>query len=226
MNPRMEAVIARYLAARRLTDQPSTLARYEQDLHRFVSWLTQAHPDVETLAGVTRDHITQYAEGLTKMTSTRTGRPLATVTRRGVLSCLSVFFQDTARWQWEDGPQRPLLQSGDLPKVPQRVPRYIPEQELARLMQAIRALSCPYQRAALLIARWSGARRDEIVRLSIDCLDSYPDGTPRLRLPTGKTYQERMVPIHREAAKAIRGLHNQPKRDHAPPAPKPARAPA
>src|SRR5207247_4679654 len=54
------------------------------------------------------------------------------------------------------GPQRPLLQSGDLPKAPQRVPRYIPEHELARLMQAIRALSCPYQRAALLIARWSG----------------------------------------------------------------------
>lgn len=211
LNPRMEAVIARYLAARRLTDQPSTVAGYEQDLHRFVSWLTQAHPDVETLAGVTREHITEYAEALTTTTSSRTGRPLATLTRRGALSCLSVFFQETARWQWEDGPQRPLLQHGDLPKVPQRVPRYIPEQELARLMQAIRALACPYQRAALLIARWSGARRDEIVRLSLDCLDSYPDGTPRLRLPTGKTYQERMVPIHREAAEAIRVLQAQRK---------------
>jgi len=211
MKPRMEAVIARYLAVRRLTDQPSTVAGYEQDLHRFVSWLTQAHPDVETLAGVTREHITEYAEALNTMTSTRTGRPLATLTRRGALSCLSVFCQETARWQWEDGPQRPLLQSGDLPKVPQRVPRYIPEHELVRLMQAIRALSCPYQRAALLIARWSGARRDEIVRLSIDCLDSYPDGTPRLRLPTGKTYKERMVPIHREAAEAIRVLQEQRK---------------
>src|SRR5260370_41876960 len=122
MKPRMEAVIARYLAARRLTDQPGTVAGYEQDLHRFVSWLTQAHPDVETLAGVTREHITEYAEALTTTTSSRTGRPLATLTRRGALSCLSVFFQETARWQWEDGPQRPLLQHGDLPKVPQRVP--------------------------------------------------------------------------------------------------------
>src|SRR5260370_8750637 len=143
MNPRMEAVIARYLAARRLTDQPSTVAGYEQDLHRFVSWLTQAHPDVETLAGVTRDHITQYAEALTTMTSTRTGRPLATLTRRGALSCLSVFFQDTARWQWEDGAQRPLSQSGDLPKDPQRAPRYILEQDLPRLIQAIPPISFP-----------------------------------------------------------------------------------
>src|SRR5260370_14478092 len=87
-----------------------------------------------------------------------------------------------------------------------QVSRYIPEHELARLMQAIHALSCPYQRAALLIARRRGARRDEIVRLSIDCLDSYPDGTPRLRLPTVKTSQARMLPIHRQAADALRLL--------------------
>src|SRR6266702_378490 len=73
-------------------------------------------------------------------------------------------------------------------------------------MTAIRALPCPYQRTALLIARWSGARRDEIRRLSIDCLDSYPDGTPRLRIPAGKTKRERMIPLHEEAATAIREI--------------------
>jgi hypothetical protein len=37
-----------------------------------------------------------------------------------------------------------------------------------------------YQRAALIVARWSGARRDEIRRLAVDCLDSGPDGaSPR-----------------------------------------------
>jgi hypothetical protein len=86
------------------------------------------------------------------------------------------------------------------------VPRYIPEDELERLMTAIRALPCPYQRAALLIARWSGARRDEIRRLSVDCLEAYPDGTPRLRIPAGKTRQERLVPLNEEVAEAIRVL--------------------
>src|SRR5207245_896934 len=74
-------------------------------------------------------------------------------------------------------------------------------------------LPCPYQRAALLIARWSGARRGEIRRLAVDCLDSYPDGTPRLRIPTGKTYQERMVPITKEAAEAIRVIQALRKRE-------------
>jgi IS605 OrfB family transposase len=95
-------------------------------------------------------------------------------------------------------------------------PRYIPEEELTRLMGAIRTLGCPYQRTALLIARWSGARRDEIRRLEMNCLDSYSDGTPRLRISAGKTYQERLIPLHEEAAQAIRSLQayraNEPTR--------------
>jgi hypothetical protein len=33
------------------------------------------------------------------------------------------------------------------------------------------------------VARWSGARRDEIRRLAVYCLDTYPDGHTRLRIP-------------------------------------------
>ena len=122
------------------------------------------------------------------------------------MAALAVFFRQIAHWHWEDAPTHPLLAVGDLPKTPERVPRYIPEVELARLMDAIRALNCPFQRTALLVARWSGARRDEIRRLQLDCLDSYPDGTPRLRIPAGKTKRERMVPLNEEAAAAIRAL--------------------
>jgi site-specific recombinase XerD len=119
------------------------------------------------------------------------------------MAALAVFFRQVAQWKWEDGPAHPLLAVGDLPKTPERVPRYIPDADLARLMEAIRALECPFQRAALLVARWSGARRDEIRRLQLDCLDAYPDGTPRLRIPAGKTKRERMVPLNKEAAVAI-----------------------
>ena len=40
----------------------------------------------------------------------------------------------------------------------------------------------------------------------MDCLDAYPDGTPRLRIPAGKTKRERMIPLHAEAATAIREI--------------------
>lgn len=206
MKPRMEAVVARYLTARGLTDRPSTIGGLDLALRQFMGWLAQAYPEVESFAEVTREHLMEFAQAMNTMLGARTKRPLATLTKRGRLSRLCVFFQDVAKWGWNELPDRPLLGSGDLPKIPARVPRYIPEDELARLMPAIRSLPCPYQRAALLIARWSGARREEIRRLAMDCLDSYADGTPRLRIPAGKTKRERIVPLNEEAAAAIRAL--------------------
>ncbi len=211
LKPRMEAVVARYLTARRLTDRPTTVSKIDETLRCLITWLARTYPRLETFAEVTRDHMLEFAEALNAMPTTRANRPYAENTRVRMLSCLSVFFQDVTAWQWEDVPRRPLLQNGDLPKRSQRVPRYIPDEELAPLMEAIRALKCPYQRTALIVARWSGARRGEIRRLSIDCLDQYPDGTPRLRIPVGKTKRERMIPLNEEAAKAIRSLQKRRK---------------
>ena len=211
LKPRMETVVGRYLSTRRLTDRPATVEKFDQALRHFATWLTTIHPDLETFADVTRDHVLAFAEALDVMPMLRTGLPLAAWSKLRRLSCLSVFFREVAAWGWDDVPGRPLLGPGDLPKMPERVPRYIPTDELTRLMTAIRALDCPYQRAALLIARWSGARRDEIRRLTVDCLDQYPDGTARLRIPAGKTKRERMVPLNEEAAEAIRGLQAERK---------------
>lgn len=213
---RLEAVIERYLAVRRVNRRPKTVQGYMLALRAFANWLVRSSPEIVSWAQVSREHVLAFAEDLTTRISAETGQPLSARTKEGYLITLATFLRDVALWQWEDVPSRPLLGPGDLPKRPQRVPRYIPEEELARLMEAIRALDCPYQRTALLIARWSGARRDEIRRLEVNCLDSYADGTPRLRIPAGKTYQERLVPLHEEAAAAIRALQayraNEPTR--------------
>jgi site-specific recombinase XerD len=205
LKPQMEAVVTRYLAMRRLTDQPITVKKTKSALLKFIDWLAQTYPQVASWRDVTRDQVMEYADALHTMLNKR-GKPYAAQSKHTLLSRLSVFFQDTVSWEWEDVPLRPPLQHGDLPKLPKAIPRYIPQEELAQLMPAIRALDCPYQRAALLIARWCGARREEIQRLAVDCLDSYPDGTPRLRIPAGKTKKERIVPLNEEAASAIRHL--------------------
>lgn len=207
LQPRMEAVMERYLAVRRLTDRPATIERLAVAARSFIAWIAAAHPEMESFADVTRPQVLDYALSLDAAIVPRTGLPLAAATKVRYLSGLSVFFRDVSAWAWEDAPAHALLVVGDLPKLPLRVPRYVPDDELARLMAAVRALSCPYQRAALLIARWSGARKDEIRRLPVDCLDAYPDGTPRLRLPAGKTKRERIVPLNEEAAEAIQAVH-------------------
>jgi integrase len=128
---------------------------------------------------------------------------MGVVSRIQRISGLSQFFRDTAAWQYDDVPGHALIGAGDAPRSPQKVPRFIPDHELDKLMPAVDAIACPFQRAALLVARWSGARRTEIQKLPIDCLDRYPDGTARLRLSGRKTYKERVVPLHEDAAEAL-----------------------
>lgn len=202
--PQMQAVIERWLATHRLTDRPATVAKLEVTLRRFIAWLGNTEPTITTLADVTRAHALAYLTALAEEPSRYSGQPLAVLSRRGHISVLAMFFRETAEWAWEDVPGRPWLGSGDLLKIPARVPRFIPADELHRLMLAITQLACPYQRAALLVARWSGARQGEIRRLAVDCLNRYPDGTARLRIPAGKTYRERLVPLHEQAATALR----------------------
>jgi len=204
--PRMEATLQRYLAMRRLSSRPKTVQRLSLSLRTFGAWLTRAHPTMVSFAEVDRSHVLAYVQALEVLVSVKSRRPLSLRTRHGYLESLGTFLRDVVAWGWDDVPSRQLLSARDLPKRVHCVPRYIPEPDLSRLMEAIRSLDCPYQRAALLVARWSGARRDEVRRLEVDCLDTYADGTPRLRIPAGKTYQERLVPLHDEAAAAIRTL--------------------
>jgi len=122
------------------------------------------------------------------------------------VTLLARFVNETAAWQWDDVPGRVLFTRGDIPKIAKTLPRFIPEHDLAALMAAVGQLPDPHQRAALIVARWSGARRGEIRRLAIDCLDTYPDGHPRLRIPVGKGHTERSIPLHPQAAEALHPL--------------------
>jgi integrase len=147
--------------------------------------------------------IEDYLRWIPDCRSKLTGKPLAVTTVKHEINAIGAFCRDNAIWGWAEVPGRPLITSRDSPRRPETLPRYLPAHELDPLMAAIEALDNPMQRAALLLARWSGARRDEIRRLSTDCLDTYPGGHPRLRIPVGKGHAERIIPLHADAATAL-----------------------
>jgi len=204
--PIMQTAIDRWIAIRRLTLCNRTVDHQVVSLRHFMTHLAGAAPDLRRFSDLTRDHALGFVAAMAEEGRLRTERSLSATARRARIAAIITFFRDAIAWGWPDMPTRPLLDHRDMPKLPARIPRYIPTDELARLMAAVAGLSCPYQRAALLVARWSGARRNEICRLAIDCLDAYPDGTPRLRIPAGKTMRERVVPLHQEAAEALRAI--------------------
>jgi integrase len=210
--PVIAAAIRRWLELRLQSTDRAESVRHARDAFRYlIRWLITDHPEITTLAQLTRTHMEDYLVHLHNHINPRNNQPLSTQSRHVYLSPLLQFFRETCQWGWDDVPSRPLLGHSDLPKLPSRLPRFIPRNELDRLMEAIETLEDPYQRTALLLLRWSGARRGEIARLTLDCLDAYPDGYPRLRIPVGKTYTERVIPLHPQAADALRELVEQAK---------------
>ncbi|MER6316436.1 tyrosine-type recombinase/integrase [Streptomyces sp. NPDC001581] len=201
------APVNRWLSGRlQTTDRAESVRNCRDGFRYFLRWLAQHVPELTSLTDLTRAHIEAFLTHEHERINPRNGRPLSARTRYTYISPLLQFFRETSQWGWTDVPARPLLGRSDLPKLPSRLPRFIPRDELDRLMQAVEELEDPHQRTALLLLRWSGARRGEIARLPIDCLDAYPDGYPRLRIPVGKTYTERMIPLHPQAADALRNL--------------------
>jgi len=200
VKPAMRQYIEKYVQARlALHTKPTSVGKIRNAGNHLADWLYINHPSVESFAELTREQVLAYSAFLVS-----SGVNVETQLTR--LSSISVMFHDTTAWGWPEAPTRPLIGSRDLPKRPNRIPRFIPAEELDRIMNAIKTLECPYQRTALIVARWSGARRGEIARLELDCLDTYIDGTPRLRIPVGKTGTERLIPLHPDAALAIKDL--------------------
>jgi integrase len=202
--PAMTTLVQRWLDRRAPGLRPSTIYHLALTARSFLAHLATAAPEVQTFDAVKREHVLAWMSSMATELSMKTGRPLVSRSRRSRVVRLAQFFKDAEDWGWRQVPRWPLIAHRDLPRLPDRIPRYIPEADLGRLMGAIRELACPFQRASLLLARWSGARRSEIRRLTTDCLDNYRDGTARLRIPVGKTGRERLIPLHDEAAHALR----------------------
>ena len=117
------------------------------------------------------------------------GDPLSTMSLRGHVAALAQFFGNTGSWGWPGVPSHAIVGPGDIPRLPMRIPRFIPDAELQRLMAAIASLPCPYQRTALLIARWSGCAqgRDSApcgrLLRSVSGRDATPSDSRRKKLP-------------------------------------------
>jgi integrase len=205
--PRIEAVFERFLAERALVLRPETMSSTRGGLRRFGLWLDTERPHIASLDQLNRADLVDFMESVNRLHKIKhPDQPLSRAYRAGIISTVAVLFRYAAVAEWDDVPARPLITHADMPRVIERVPRFIPADQLGPVMDRVRALECPLQRCALLVARWSGARRTEIRKLHLDCLDAYPDGTPRLRLAAGKALKERTVPLHEEAAEAIRTL--------------------
>jgi integrase/recombinase XerD len=168
---------------------PNTLQAYGRDLADFAGWLGSRRPD---LAQARAEHLRRYIALMAEK-----GMTAATVARR--LSSLRQFYRFLmAEGFRADDPSSQI----DSPRNQRRLPKYLSEREVEKLLAAAETMPGPEGRrlwVLLEILYAAGLRVSELVGLPWPLRQDQP----RVLWVKGKGRKERLVPLTEPALDAI-----------------------
>ena len=199
-----------YLEKLSTTHRYSTVLGYCRSFRLLARFLAEHAPEVSEVSELDRKwHIEPWlqwnAQRVRKVRGGET-RPIGQEDKKNVVVDIRCFLDQIAEWGWPDSPPRRLLFNGDIPKVDNVLPRYIPPEQERLVMAAVRTLKDPLQRYGLLILRATGLRIGELVDLELDCVHQVPGKGAWLKVPSGKLQTERMVPLDEETVVLFNAL--------------------
>jgi integrase len=196
--PELRRVIAAYLDARRPVLRPGSLVGITNDLACSGEFLSDHHPEVNRIADLERRHIESFCQWVPTRPWRRGMKPGQVMSgSAGAHNVTSVrtFLDDISAWGWAEAPARQLMFASDLPRQPKLLPRALPPDIDAAVMNAAVALDDPVTRIGLTVIRATGVRVGELVDLEVDCVVDYDTNGSWLRVPLGKLATERTVPL-------------------------------
>ncbi len=192
-----ERTIERYLRRWRPTLRPSTVLNKRYLLAGFVAYLREHHPDVSQFCQLLRQpHIEPWLEHLLY---------LKPGSRNGYIRTLRLFFEDMIRWQWPEAPPPGLLSDEDLAPEENYLPKPLPH-ELDQVVQKAFIEADTFAAMALLLLRYTGMRIGEMRALPLNAMESSGSDTFTLRIPVGKTYSERLIPLDARAVDLVQRI--------------------
>jgi integrase len=219
MAPEIRRAVHRYVQTRAAVLRPKTVESLVNDLLPFAEYLAAHHHGVTSLRQLERGHV----EGYLAWNRTRPwrgqraaagkGRIISAAVAQSAVLSLRNMLDDIAAWGWADAPSRRLVFAADVPKLDQPLPRALPPDADAAIMNAVAGLGDPFARIGLTVLRGAGLRVGELLDLEVGSIIDYgPTGT-WLKVPLGKLATERMVPLDATTLAALdewaqqRGTH-------------------
>jgi integrase len=165
----------------------------------FAGWLAAAHPEAQGPSVMTRVAIEAYLAHLVAH------GPVPN-TRLGYLTSLRGFLEAARRRGWLCLPADAAIYHDDLPRRPVALPRFVPEDLMAKLEadEALSRLPDPSTRHLVVVLIETGLRAGDACRLGRDCLVPDSVGWPCLRFMNTKVAAEQLVPLSARAVEAIR----------------------
>lgn len=202
-------MLLRYVTTRAAVLRPSTVHCLVDDLLPFAEYLTVHHPDIHTLNQLRRDQIEGYlvwnrGRGWRgRRAAAGAGRTISKAVAQSAALTLRNMLEDITDWDWADAPARRLVFAADILKLDHPLPRALPPDIDAALMNSVAQLGDPFPRIALTVLRATGLRVGELLDLELGSVVDYgPTGT-WLKVPLGKLATERMVPLNAAAISAL-----------------------
>lgn len=193
-----------YLERKLGTCHPKTVSSLATRLAHFGRFLADHDPDLESLAGLHRQHhIEPYLNTVAHATSATTGRPVTVADQDRRIRAVGHMLAEITEWGWDDAPTRQLIFRTDHPRLPRPLPRYIPVDADRRLTDTLEQSDYRLAADALLLARAVGLRIGELLDLELDCVHEITGHGAWLKVPLGKLDTERMVPLDDETVALI-----------------------
>ncbi|MBI2239006.1 MAG: tyrosine-type recombinase/integrase [Actinobacteria bacterium] len=204
--PEIRRVMLAYLEARQAVLKVATIRDLASSLASFGEFLSERYPELGSLADLERSQI----EAFCRFLPTRRWRGQRACDRRvgphtviATLIDVRSFLDDITAWGWAEAPKRRLLFSSDVPRPPRVLPRALPPDVDAALMDAVGRLEDRFARIGLTVLRGAGLRLGELLDLELDCVCDYGPAGNWLRVPLGKLDEERSVPLDEATLAAI-----------------------
>ena len=193
--PLVAALAHRYLRQLGTFLAPASVDAAENALRQFARWLI-TDAGLDSIGAVHRDDIEGYKVWLAAKPRAG-GATITAETHRQRMRTVRAFFERIIEWDWPDAPARNPVIAGDIPKKPEPLPRFLDDQDAARLMAAARASSDPRDRLVVELLARTGMRAGELAGLEADAVVQIGAGH-WLRIPLGKLRNDRYVPLHPE----------------------------
>nr|MDQ3643667.1 tyrosine-type recombinase/integrase [Actinomycetota bacterium] len=191
--PQLAATMRRYLIQLSTFLAPRSVVVADSTLRQFARWLA-ANTDVSVVADIGRANIEDYKVWLAAQPGS--ANPIMSKnTQRQRLRMIRIFLERLIEWDWPDAPGRNPILHGDIPPRPEPLPKFLNDQDAAKLMAAARAHRLPRYRIVVEMLARTGLRASELCDLAADAVTRIGDAH-WLRVPVGKLRNDRFIPLH------------------------------
>jgi site-specific recombinase XerD len=200
MSRKLNGTRTRYLKRLKPTYSPRSLDSKRSIINRFIDYLQKSHPEIKCWSQLKRrPHVDGWLQSLLYLNAR---------SRTTKLSCMKVFFNDLVAWQWAEAPPLGLLTTNDYPPLDRLLPKPLPPDIDRAVMNALVQVN-RFPALGLRLLRMTGMRVGEMRTLPLQALETSDKVNFSLRVPPGKNYRERIIPLSPEAAALVKQIKKQ-----------------